>query len=83
MKVMQIFNVNAIMDICRENDLFTLGTAAEFEELYNWYNKFYSDESLFELANYIDKYSNNILAIHDIAGIILREGVTRYIDDEN
>jgi hypothetical protein len=81
MKVMQFFEVGLLMDICRKYKLFTAGTDEEYGGLYRWNNKPYTDESLFEIAEYIKGYSDDTYAIEDIAGTILREGIIRYIEN--
>ena len=81
MKVMQFFEVGLLMDICRKYNLFTAGTDEEYSALYRWNNKPYTDESLFEIAEYIKGYSDDTYAIEDIAGTILREGIIRYIEN--
>ena len=83
MKVMQMFDSNFIIGICQDYNLFTAGTNDEFNKIYEYNHKSYTDEDLFELATLIKKHSDDVMAMHDIAGIILREGVRRYIDEED
>ena len=81
MKVMQFFDIGKINAVCVECELFTKGTNEEFDYLSKWSNEPYSDEALFELATYIFEHSNNLMGLEDVAGELLRNGVTRYIEN--
>ena len=80
MKIVEMFRVNRIHDICVKNSLFTLGTNEEYQEMFDMIDrKDFSHELLEKVACYIEKYSNTEMDEVDIAGEILRDGIERYV----
>lgn len=82
MKVVEKFNVNFIHGLCLDHHWFTAGTNADYQALFDiCEDKPFSVELLEEIARTICDFTDGWEAV-DIAGLILREGVVRYIDVE-